>query len=51
MHCFRTSLIHIPDHWESFIWPIDLPQNKEFGSNFIFKDDNARPHRTKRYSD
>lgn len=54
MHGYRTPLIHIPEtltgniYLENVIRPIVLPRSEEFGPNFIFMDDNARPHRTRR---
>lgn len=50
----RTPLIHIPQtmtgnfYENNIIRPIIYPLRAEFGENFIFMDDNARPHRTRR---
>lgn len=54
MHGRRTQLIPIPDtmtgdrYVRNIIEPIIYPLRNEIGDNFIFMDDNARPHRTRR---
>ncbi|CAH1983572.1 unnamed protein product [Acanthoscelides obtectus] len=50
----RSSLIQIQGtmtaeiYEENVIQPIIQPLRNEFGNNFIFMDDNARPHRARR---
>lgn len=54
MHNRRTPLIPIRQnitgdlYVENIIIPIVYPLRNEIGENFIFQDDNARPHRTRR---
>lgn len=54
MYGRRTRLIHIPQtltgdiYLENVIRPIIQPMREELGENFIFMDDNARPHRARR---
>lgn len=54
MYGRRTPLILIQRtmtgtiYVENIIEPIIQPLRNEFGENFIFQDDNARPHRTQR---
>lgn len=49
----RTPLIHIPGtmtgayYLENIINPVIIPMGNELGAQFIFMDDNARPHRTR----
>lgn len=54
MYGRRTPLILIERtmtgtiYAENIIEPIIQPLRNEFGANFVFQDDNARPHRTRR---
>lgn len=50
----RTPLIRVPQtmtsqiYMENIITPIIYPLRNELGANFVFMDDNARPHRAVR---